>query len=48
MARSAGIPLVEAVMGAWAAGVGGLVVWGFSNVFGPDGEPLNWWPASEA
>ncbi len=44
----AGFPAVEAVMGAWTAGVSALVEWGFSNVFGPDGEPLNWWQGSEA
>ncbi|MET4641473.1 hypothetical protein ABID95_001194 [Streptomyces atratus] len=45
---AAGFPAVEAVMEMWAAGVSVLVEWGFSNVFGPDGEPLNWWQASEA
>lgn len=45
---AAGFPAVEAVMETWAAGVSVLVEWGFSNVFGPDGEPLNWWQGSEA
>ncbi len=45
---AAGFPPVEAVMETWAAGVSVLVEWGFSNVFGPDGEPLNWWQASGA
>lgn len=45
---AAGFPAVEAVMEMWAAGVSVPVEWGFSNVFGPDGEPLNWWQASEA
>ncbi|MFD3451562.1 DUF4265 domain-containing protein [Streptomyces sp. NPDC058691] len=40
---SAGFPAVEAVMGTWAAAVSGQLDWGFSNVFGADGEPLNWW-----
>ncbi len=40
---SVGFPAVEAVMGAWALSVSGQLEWGFSNVFGPDGEPLNWW-----
>ncbi|MGA5473140.1 DUF4265 domain-containing protein [Streptomyces arboris] len=40
---AAGFPAVEAVMERWAASASGLVEWGFSNVFGPDGEPLNWW-----
>ncbi|MFF4120903.1 DUF4265 domain-containing protein [Streptomyces sp. NPDC001714] len=44
----AGFPAVEAVMEAWAAGESGLLEWGFSNVFGPDGEPLNWWQEPEA
>ncbi|MEU1181755.1 DUF4265 domain-containing protein [Streptomyces sp. NPDC005820] len=43
VSAAAGFPAVEAVMETWAAGVGVLVEWGFSNVFGPDGEPLNWW-----
>ncbi|MGW4821473.1 DUF4265 domain-containing protein [Streptomyces sp. NPDC004227] len=38
-----GFPAVEAVMEAWATSVSGQLEWGFSNVFGPDGEPLNWW-----
>ncbi|MFE6035998.1 DUF4265 domain-containing protein [Streptomyces sp. NPDC056452] len=45
---AAGFPAVEAAMGMWAAGVSVLVEWGFSNVFGPDGELLNWWQATEA
>ncbi|MFJ7331410.1 DUF4265 domain-containing protein [Streptomyces cyaneofuscatus] len=45
---AAGFPAVEAVMERWAASVSVLVEWGFSNVFGADGEPLNWWHASEA
>ncbi|WP_062647903.1 DUF4265 domain-containing protein [Streptomyces maremycinicus] len=36
-----GFPAVEAVMRTWAAGVSVRVEWGFGNVFGPDGEPLN-------
>ncbi|MEW2129191.1 DUF4265 domain-containing protein [Streptomyces sp. NPDC005435] len=40
---AAGFPSVEAVMDTWAAGAGVRVEWGFGNVFGPDGEPLNWW-----
>ncbi|MEV7895150.1 DUF4265 domain-containing protein [Streptomyces cyaneofuscatus] len=40
---AAGFPAVEAVMERWAASVSVLVEWGFSNVFGPDAEPLNWW-----
>jgi hypothetical protein len=38
-----GFSAVEAVMEAWATSVSGRLEWGFSNVFGPDGEPLNWW-----
>ncbi|MCD9900296.1 DUF4265 domain-containing protein [Streptomyces sp. MT29] len=30
------------------ASVSVLVEWGFSNVFGADEEPLNWWHESEA
>ncbi|GGX85710.1 DUF4265 domain-containing protein [Streptomyces fructofermentans] len=45
---AAGFPEVEAVMETWAADLDVLVEWGFSNVFGPDGEPLNWWDASGA
>ncbi|MEZ3180081.1 DUF4265 domain-containing protein [Streptomyces pimonensis] len=45
---AAGFPVVESVMETWAAGVSVLIEWGFSNVFGPDGEPLNWWQAPEA
>ncbi|MET8965125.1 DUF4265 domain-containing protein [Streptomyces sp. NPDC004074] len=45
---TAGFPAVEAVMETWAAGASVLVEWGFSNVFGLDGEPLNWWQESEA
>ncbi|MFI8356229.1 DUF4265 domain-containing protein [Streptomyces cyaneofuscatus] len=45
---AAGFPAVEAVMERWAASVSVLVEWGFSNVFGPDEEPLNWWHESEA
>ncbi|MFE4425046.1 DUF4265 domain-containing protein [Streptomyces sp. NPDC056817] len=45
---AAGFPAVEAAMETWAAGVAVLLEWGFSNVFGPDGEPLNWWHESEA
>lgn len=48
VSAAAGFPSVEAVMEMWAAGMSMLVEWGFSNVFGPDGEPLNWWLASEA
>ena len=40
---AAGFPAVEAAMGTWAAGVSVQVEWGFTNVFGPNGEPLNWW-----
>ncbi|MFF7213283.1 DUF4265 domain-containing protein [Streptomyces sp. NPDC008238] len=40
---SAGFPAVEAVMDAWVSAVSGQLEWGFSNVFGADGEPLNWW-----
>ncbi|MFE2546833.1 DUF4265 domain-containing protein [Actinacidiphila glaucinigra] len=40
---SAGCPAVEAVMDAWSASVSGQLEWEFSNVFGADGEPLNWW-----
>ncbi|MFE0626978.1 DUF4265 domain-containing protein [Streptomyces sp. NPDC058864] len=40
---SAGFPAVEAVMGAWSTSVGEQLEWGFSNVFGADGQPLNWW-----
>ncbi|MFI5727428.1 hypothetical protein [Streptomyces cyaneofuscatus] len=47
VAAAAGFPAVEAVMDMWAAGVSVLVEWGFSNVFGPDAEPLNWWHESE-
>lgn len=43
-----GFPAVEAVMETWAAGVSVPAEWGFSNVFGPDGEPLNCWQAFEA
>ncbi|MFI8087353.1 DUF4265 domain-containing protein [Streptomyces sp. NPDC086080] len=45
---AAGFPAVEAVMETWAAGVNALLEWGFSNVFGPDGEPLNWWHEAQA
>lgn len=48
VAAAAGFPAVEAVMETWAAGVDTPLEWGFSNVFGPDGEPLNWWRKSEA
>ncbi|MET8605116.1 DUF4265 domain-containing protein [Streptomyces rubiginosohelvolus] len=44
---AAGFPAVEAVMDLWATDVSVLVEWGFSNVFGPDAEPLNWWQAPE-
>ncbi|GGX38168.1 DUF4265 domain-containing protein [Streptomyces chryseus] len=40
---AAGFPAVEAVMDTWAASVNVVLEWGFSNVFGPEGEPLNWW-----
>ncbi|WP_159041687.1 DUF4265 domain-containing protein [Streptomyces aureus] len=43
----AGFPAVEAVMETWAPSVSGLLEWGFGNVFGPDGEPLNWWQEPE-
>ncbi|MCX5090250.1 DUF4265 domain-containing protein [Streptomyces sp. NBC_00365] len=46
VAAAAGFPAVEAVMETWAAGVDTPLEWGFSNVFGPDGEPLNWWQES--
>ncbi|CAM5506591.1 hypothetical protein SCYAM73S_08395 [Streptomyces cyaneofuscatus] len=48
VSAAAGFPAVEAVMERWAASVSVLVEWGFSNVFGADEEPLNWWHESEA
>ncbi|MFI5480582.1 DUF4265 domain-containing protein [Streptomyces rubiginosohelvolus] len=44
---AAGFPAVEAVMDLWATDLSVLVEWGFSNVFGPDAEPLNWWQSSD-
>jgi hypothetical protein len=38
---AAGFPAVDAVMETWAADVSVLLEWGFSNAFGPKGEPLN-------